>query len=260
MGSIAEDMRRLRGEVEQGRAQRRETLERVRDEVGALTGAVRDELDAARDGRAERAREMKRDLREQVGRIAEDVERVRGEARALVGDYARDRVEGAERDRVARHEALERLRDQVSGLRAESSERLARVRAELEEAHALWHGTWTAPEPPPAPEPVAVAPEPAPAPEPEPAPTPTPTPEPVASVRLTTRSTKEVARSLVPDDLERIVGIGPSTAEVLSSAGFTTFDALAGCSPDELNDVLGDLARFANVEHWIRQASEFARA
>ena len=61
-----------------------------------------------------------------------------------------------------------------------------------------------------------------------------------------------------PDDLEQIIGIGPSTKRVLVGAGFMTFDAIATSAPEQLNDALGDLARFANVDHWIRQAQELA--
>lgn len=63
-----------------------------------------------------------------------------------------------------------------------------------------------------------------------------------------------------PDDLVKIVGIGPVGARTLYRAGICTFEQLAGATPEELHElfpiaIAGDEPDFS---HWIAQAVELA--
>ena len=63
-----------------------------------------------------------------------------------------------------------------------------------------------------------------------------------------------------PDDLAKIVGIGPVGTRTLYRAGICTFEQLAGAMPSELHElfpiaIAGDQPNFS---HWIAQAAEFA--
>ena len=61
------------------------------------------------------------------------------------------------------------------------------------------------------------------------------------------------------DDLTVIRGIGIPTQDQLYKAGIKTYAALAGGRPEELREVLGDVARSAKIERWIAQARELGR-
>jgi len=63
-----------------------------------------------------------------------------------------------------------------------------------------------------------------------------------------------------PDDLTKIIGIGPVGARTLFRAGICTYEQLAGATPAELHDlfpiaVAGDEPNFP---HWIVQAADLA--
>ena len=60
------------------------------------------------------------------------------------------------------------------------------------------------------------------------------------------------------NDLTVIRGIGIVTQNQLYKAGIKTYAALAGARPEELREVLGDVARGAKIERWIAQARELA--
>jgi predicted flap endonuclease-1-like 5' DNA nuclease len=63
-----------------------------------------------------------------------------------------------------------------------------------------------------------------------------------------------------PDDFSLITGVGPVIAEMLNGAGITTFEGLAGLSPEKLREILGDLIeRLADEEDLLRQAKHFAK-
>ena len=62
------------------------------------------------------------------------------------------------------------------------------------------------------------------------------------------------------DDLTVIRGIGIATQDRLYRAGIKSFAELAGSSPDKLREVLGNLARGAQVETWIAEAAGLAKA
>ncbi len=69
---------------------------------------------------------------------------------------------------------------------------------------------------------------------------------------------KEASGENKANDLTVIRGIGIVTQNQLYKAGFKTYAALAGARPEELREVLGDVARGAKIERWIIQARELA--
>jgi len=70
---------------------------------------------------------------------------------------------------------------------------------------------------------------------------------------------KEAPGENKADDLTVIRGIGNPTQGQLYKAGIKTYAALAGARPEELREVLGDVARSAKIERWIAQARELGR-
>lgn len=65
-----------------------------------------------------------------------------------------------------------------------------------------------------------------------------------------------------PDNLKRIEGVGPKIAEVLRSSGVTTFEKLAGMTPDQIKAVLnaaGDRFSFQDPTTWPAQADLAAK-
>jgi large subunit ribosomal protein L21 len=72
-------------------------------------------------------------------------------------------------------------------------------------------------------------------------------------------TTKEAPGENKADDLTVIRGIGDPTQDQLYKAGIKTYAALAGARPEELREVLGDVARSAKIERWIAQARELGR-
>ncbi len=70
---------------------------------------------------------------------------------------------------------------------------------------------------------------------------------------------KEAPGENKADDLTVIRGIGDPTQDQLYKAGIKTYAALDGARPEELREVLGDVARSAKIERWIAQARELGR-
>lgn len=64
----------------------------------------------------------------------------------------------------------------------------------------------------------------------------------------------------VPDDLTRLTGVGPKTAEALHTIGITTFAGMAAATPQELAEKLKGLRGISpeKVSNWIKQAAELA--
>jgi predicted flap endonuclease-1-like 5' DNA nuclease len=69
---------------------------------------------------------------------------------------------------------------------------------------------------------------------------------------------KEESGENKADDLTAIRGISIVTQIQLHKAGIKTYAALAGARPEELREMLGDVARGAKIERWITQARELA--
>lgn len=63
------------------------------------------------------------------------------------------------------------------------------------------------------------------------------------------------------DNLQTIKGIGPVISKRLNEAGIYTFEELSQLTPDELQEVMGPLAKrfFPKQESILTQAKEFAK-
>ena len=83
-------------------------------------------------------------------------------------------------------------------------------------------------------------------------------PKPPVKVAPPPEPTITVREEVIPDDLIVIRGIGASMEERLNRHGIVTYAQLAEASPAELEAMLGNAARLANVEEWIAQAKELA--
>jgi len=77
------------------------------------------------------------------------------------------------------------------------------------------------------------------------------------------RAAKKVRRpakiQTEPDDLTLINGIGPVMSKRLNKAGVFTFLKLASSSPEELRVAMGESARFAKLEIWIKDAGKLCK-
>lgn len=80
----------------------------------------------------------------------------------------------------------------------------------------------------------------------------------VRAVRGKTAGTAEGPGQPESDDLTAIRGIGIASQNRLYTAGIKTFAQLARATPEELRRILGEIARGAKVEDWIREAGERA--
>ena len=91
-----------------------------------------------------------------------------------------------------------------------------------------------------------------------------------ASVQSKSLETKSIARTAVQpeplpkgtgkDDLKVIKGIGPAIEKKLNQSGIQTFDALAGLTVKELENILGNTKRLVQDEgSLIAQAKKLAR-
>ena len=83
------------------------------------------------------------------------------------------------------------------------------------------------------------------------APPPVPSPATVQAEPVPAKSEK--------DDLKVIRGIGPVIEKRLNNAGVYTFEALAGLSVTELENILGNARRLAQEGDLIAQAKKLAR-
>jgi predicted flap endonuclease-1-like 5' DNA nuclease len=63
------------------------------------------------------------------------------------------------------------------------------------------------------------------------------------------------------DNLQAIRGVGPVIAKRLNEAGIYTFEELSNLTPDELQEIMGPLAKrfFPKQESILTQAKEFAK-
>src|ERR1044071_9843244 len=74
------------------------------------------------------------------------------------------------------------------------------------------------------------------------------------------RSPSEPVRTKnIHDDLKQIRGIGPAIEKKLNNAGIFTFEALAGLSVEELENILGNARRLAQEADLIKQAKKLAK-
>ncbi len=66
------------------------------------------------------------------------------------------------------------------------------------------------------------------------------------------------ARTIVPDDLKAVQGIGPKISRLLMNRGITTWKALSEAAPDYLREILindgGERFKINNPDSWPHQA------
>lgn len=68
------------------------------------------------------------------------------------------------------------------------------------------------------------------------------------------------AAPAVPDNLQKIKGIGPVIERKLNEAGISTFEQLGNLTPSDLRQILGDvIERLADEESLLQQARDFAQ-
>jgi len=60
------------------------------------------------------------------------------------------------------------------------------------------------------------------------------------------------------DDLTQINGIGPVMSRCLNKAGIFTFAKLASITTEEIRGALGQSAKFANFERWVKEAGKLS--
>ncbi len=64
------------------------------------------------------------------------------------------------------------------------------------------------------------------------------------------------SRPAVSDDLRKIEGLGPKSAQILTEAGITSFAQLAKMSPEAIKDILkAGKIRLGSVDTWPEQAA-----
>ena len=75
-----------------------------------------------------------------------------------------------------------------------------------------------------------------------------------------TSKTKPTRKKSGDDNLQAIRGVGPVIQKRLNEAGIYTFEEMAALTPDELQDILGELIKrfFPGEDKMIAQAREFA--
>ena len=72
----------------------------------------------------------------------------------------------------------------------------------------------------------------------------------------------EPVAPITPDDLTRLIGVGPKLAASLAARGVTTFAQIAAWTADDLASVDKDLKLLGRAERdaWVAQATRFAGA
>ena len=230
----AEEMRELAEEIVASKRSRKEEVESLNDETRAL-------MDELAEG--DKSRQM--GVKIQLTGYRNDHQAMAKELHAsLEADNAALMEELGETTKARKAEVsglMEELAEVDAARQAEVKSQLSGYRAEMEATRTAWQeGLRAAPPPKP---PVKVAP---------------PPPAPPAEVAPPPEPTITVEEEEVPDDLTVIRGIGASMQERLNRHGIVTYAQLAEASPAEIEAMLGDAARLANVEEWIAQAGELA--
>jgi predicted flap endonuclease-1-like 5' DNA nuclease len=78
------------------------------------------------------------------------------------------------------------------------------------------------------------------------------------SVRRAASQPELVSTANTKDDLKMIKGIGPAIEKKLNQAGIYTFEALAGLTAEELENILGSTKRLVQEGNLITQAKQLA--
>ena len=86
-----------------------------------------------------------------------------------------------------------------------------------------------------------------------------PTPEARKREGTAEKAEASPADEMSSDDLTVIGGISIATQNRLYGAGIKSYARLAQASPEEVREILGRLARGADLEDWIAQAKKLAK-
>jgi predicted flap endonuclease-1-like 5' DNA nuclease len=290
MATMAENMDRLRGEIDRAADDRHARLSELGDSIEELRAQVAEELSGARRELAHLAQRERGERQEQIQELVSSVSRIREEAASLLNSFREARAEDAsiseqerreflERARqfrqtieddvsqlretyrtqladaskaggTARIESMDEIRESVERIRGEAASMLEDVRVDLEQARNSFRKQVAASEAPATEQTATNADTRNTATNPAP-----------DDAEVPSGSADEAPeRPIVPedpgreDDLTEIVGIGPSTTLVLRAAGIRSFVDIANASPEQMREALGELARFSNIEYWADQA------
>ena len=82
------------------------------------------------------------------------------------------------------------------------------------------------------------------------------------TVTVEGKKPKKATPTAEPDDLQRIEGVGPKYADVLVEAGLGTFEAVAGATLKQLEEVVkaGGMRKTASMATWAEQAALAAKS
>jgi predicted flap endonuclease-1-like 5' DNA nuclease len=85
-------------------------------------------------------------------------------------------------------------------------------------------------------------------------------PEPVAEPEVVVEAAPEPEAVLEPQDLTRLVGIGPKLAASLAERGVTRFEHIAAWTTDDIAQVNDALKLMGRIDRdaWVAQAKRFA--
>ena len=237
MGLLTDDMTRLRGEVDALRSSREAFIEDMKTDVSHMQSDFRNDH-----------AEMAGKLRDDLGTFVSELEANVSEMKA---GFNNDHAEMARKLRDDLGTFVSELRQETTGLRGEFAADIAGARrawfgpspvkrGAMEEAERQQEeGRGLAGE------------KPAPRPEEEEEPQ-------LGEAGSEVEENETTDDEVLPDDFTEIDGIGSARQKFLNEAGIYTFAQLAGSTPEELRQALGESSRLANVETWIEQAKELA--
>jgi len=185
------------------------------------------------------------DRADMAGNLMKGLESFMSDLQTLVDDmtagFSSDRMDMAKKTKAERKEFINHILQTVNDIKQKNAALRAEFAADIAGARQAWSGTL----------PVA----------------------PLPKVKVERKEKKKVevmseeeaeevsvqAKEIVPDDLTQIKGIGAGRQMLLNKAGIYTYAQLAGSTPDELKEKMGEAAtRMAPLDDWIGQAEELA--
>jgi len=251
--------------------------------VSGIKSTVSDLMDLFKNDRVEMAGNMKVDLQVFIAGIEEYIAALRDEAFDLQGNFHRDHAEMAGKlkndlqmfvsgikstvsdlEKQSHNEHIEltgkaraerqiffsNMKQSLDALNLKTADLLQDIRDDLAGAHKAWSGATPAGEKAAgkARSPAKVQAE-------------------LEKVEFPVKdqkaqeSTEEAplkVQELFPDDLTEINGIGLAMSKHLNDAGIFTFAKLASSTIEEIRGALGQSAKFANFETWIKEAGKLS--
>jgi len=249
MGSLTDDMTRLRDEIGASRQSRFGFLGQLQNDTvelqtfsSGLSVDVTRMLEGFLNHRSETAEKteaglrafmngLKRDVsdmqtgfrtdhaemtRRMKGNLGDFVSALKEHAEQMESSFGRDRLDMAREGRIGREVFLSEVRKTVSDLGHRVADLRATFATDIENAHRAWAGT--------------------------------------SAPGKKDAGPVEKARKGTSDDLTQISGIGPGRQSRLNAVGLFTLEQLAASTPTVLKAALGKMDAAAEVEKWIEQA------